>query len=282
MIKLSAFSDEAGSSLEEQISALKANGVYYTELRSIGGKNVSDFTEEEAKEYQKILEENSIKTWSIGSPLGKVDINTDFTEYLKKVKHVIKLAKIFKTDKIRVFSFYNAYDKEDLVFKYLQEMVDLANGEGIKLCHENEKDIYGDTYKRVLKIRENVKGLYYVYDPANYLQVKDKASDTLENVADISLYFHVKDVIVKTGELVPAGEGDGNVLELIKRIKGDTVLTVEPHLKIFDSYKSIDNTEIKNKYAFSTNVEAFTTAINATKELLQKAGYKEENGEFTK
>jgi sugar phosphate isomerase/epimerase len=111
MIRLCAFSDEAGNSLKEQIEALKRNSISLMELRSIDKKNVADFTIEEAKEYQRIMEENGISVWSIGSPLGKVDIEVDFDEYLKKVEHVCKLANVFKVDKIRMFSFFKAYEK---------------------------------------------------------------------------------------------------------------------------------------------------------------------------
>lgn len=38
MIRLSAFSDEAGSSIQEQIIAMQRNGISLTELRSIDGK----------------------------------------------------------------------------------------------------------------------------------------------------------------------------------------------------------------------------------------------------
>ena len=53
MIKLCAFADEAESSLAGQIAALKRNDISYLELRSIAGKNVKDFSLEEAKEKAK-------------------------------------------------------------------------------------------------------------------------------------------------------------------------------------------------------------------------------------
>ena len=63
MIRLSAFSDEAGSSIQEQIEAMKRNSISLTELRSIDGKNVSTFTIEEAESYQKEFERNGISVW---------------------------------------------------------------------------------------------------------------------------------------------------------------------------------------------------------------------------
>ena len=282
MVKLSAFSDEAGNSIKEQISALKRNGIFLMELRSIDGKNVAEFTEEEAKSYQKELEENGISVWSIGSPLGKVDIDVDFNEYCKKVRHVCKLANIFKTKKIRMFSFFKAYDQEEKVFAYLREMVKIGKEYGVDMCHENEKDVFGDTAERVLKIMQNVEGLKYIYDPANYLQCGQSADETLAIFHSKTDYFHIKDVISETGELVPAGYGDTKIKELIARITDDKVLTLEPHLMEFDAYKSIDNTEMKHKFTFANGQEAFDAAVTALKNILKELNYKEEKGEFVK
>ena len=282
MIKLCAFSDEAGSSLDEQIAALKRNIISLMELRSIDKKNVSDFTIEEARNYQNILENNGIFVWSIGSPLGKVSIDVDFEEYSKKITHVCELANIFKTNKIRMFSFFNAYEDPQKVFEYLRKMVEIARKYGVSLYHENEKDIYGDTAERVEEIYQNVDGLKYIYDPANYIQCDQKAEITLPKFHKKTDYFHIKDVIFETGELVPAGYGDGDILKLIELIDEDKTLTLEPHLAVFDSFKSVDNTEMKHKFIYKNSNEAFDAAVTALKNLLKKAGYKEENGGFVK
>lgn len=275
MIKLSAFSDEASSSLKGQISALKRNGIFYTELRSIDGVNVKDFKIPYAKEVKKELLDNGIEVWSIGSPIGKIDINVDFSAYLDEVKHVLELANVFGADKIRMFSFFNAYNEQNKVFDYLSKMVEIAKNYGVSLCHENEKEVFGDIAERVQLLMENVEGLKFVYDPANYVQVGEKAEKTLDLFHKKTEYFHIKDVIAETEELVPAGYGDGDILGLIKRIEKDTVLTLEPHLAVFEGYASIDNTVMKNKFEFKNNDEAFDFAVVALKSLLEKAGYKE-------
>ena len=66
------------------------------------------------------------------------------------------------------------------------------------------------------------------------------------------------------------------------RIKDDKVLTLEPHLAVFDAYKSIDNSEMKHKFAYKSANEAFDAAVTALKGLLNEVGYKEENGVFVK
>lgn len=284
MIRLCAFSDEANPTLEGQIKAMKRNGIGLTELRSVAGKNVKDLTLEEAAQIKAELDAAGIAVWSVGSPLGKVDITVDIDEYLKVVAHVCELAGVLGAKRIRMFSFFNAYDQPEKVYEYLHRMIEVADRYGVKLCHENEKDIYGDTLERVLLIMQNVQGLYYVYDPANFLQVEQPAAETLKDLHGKTEYFHIKDVIASTGEIVPAGHGDGMIDTLISMIdpEQDTVLTLEPHLKVFAGYAQIDHQEMKNKYTFASNDEAFDAAANALKEILNKNGYVYTKGGFEK
>lgn len=283
MIKLCAFADESASSIEGQIEALKRNNIDYLELRSVDGKNVSKLTDEEALAIYDKLNASDVKVWSIGSPLGKVDIECDFEEYKNTARRICKIAKIFHTDRIRMFSFFHAYEKSEKVHKYLKEFTDIAKEENVTMYHENEKDIYGDVLKRVVEILDRNSELHSVYDPANYIQTGEYADDTLNALVDRTDYFHIKDVIRSTGELVPAGYGDGKIDKLIEMIgKRDVVLSVEPHLAIFKGFAQIDKTEMKNKFTFSSNEEAFDAAVNSLKKVLNEAGYTEENKVFVK
>ena len=283
MIRLSAFADEASKTLEGQIAAMKRNGISYLEIRGVNGKNIADLTEEEAQGYAKQLADEGIRVWSIGSPLGKVKITCDFEAYREKVAHVCRMAQIFGTTRIRMFSFHEAYEAEETVYAYLREMVKIAETHGVQLYHENEKRIFGDTVERVLKIRDHVEGLKYVYDPANYLEVGEDSAYSLSTLHGITDYFHIKDVIQATGELVPAGYGDGRIGELVAKIGDeDRVLTLEPHLAVFQGYAEIDGSEMKNKFCFASNDEAFDAAVNALKTVLAEQGYQEKDGGFSR
>lgn len=282
MIKLCAFADEADGLLDGQIEALKRNKISLIEIRNIDGKNILDINLNDAKEYAMRLKNGGIKVWSIGSPLGKIDISVDFEKYKKDVVHICELAKIFECENVRIFSFFNAYNQREKVLKYLQEMVDIGAKYGIKMCHENEKEIYGDNLSRTLELLDNIRGLYSVYDPANFIQTKEKASATIKALFDKTYYFHIKDVIEKTDELVPAGYGDGCIEKIVSKISDDKVFTLEPHLAVFKGYSNIDNTELKNKFKFSSNQEAFDAAVKALKDILIKSGYKEIEEGFIK
>ena len=284
MIRLCAFSDEANPSLQGQIDAMKRNGIALTELRSVAGKNVKDLTLDEAAQIKSSLDAAGISVWSIGSPLGKVDITTDIDDYLNTVKHVCEIANVLGAKRIRMFSFFGAYDHSENVYEYLRRIVEVGNQYGVMMCHENEKDIFGDTLERVMQIKQNVDGLKHVYDPANFLQCNQPAEQTLPALHAQTEYFHIKDVIADTGEIVPAGCGDGHISELISMLdpEADTVLTLEPHLRVFAGYAQIDNQEMKNKYTFESNDQAFDAAVSALKELLEKNGYAQVQGGFIK
>ena len=76
---------------------------------------------------------------------------------------------------------------------------------------------------------------------------------------------------MESGELVPAGYGDGQIGLLLKRIAHrDTILTVEPHLHIFGAYADIDGKEMKHRFHFQSNGEAFDMAVASLRRLMQE------------
>ena len=112
MIRLCAFADESGTALCDQIAEMKKHGI---SLRSIGGRNVADFTDEEAQNYAKELRDAGIRVFSIGSSLGKVDLEKA-PEHMEKVRRVCRIAQIFGAKRVRIFSFYHAYENREAVF----------------------------------------------------------------------------------------------------------------------------------------------------------------------
>lgn len=283
-IRLCAFADEASEKFSEQLEALNRHRIPFIELRGLDGKNVSELGEKEAISYKKMLDDAGVRVWSVGSPLGKVGLREDFGKHLQLCERVFSLAGIFGTDKIRVFSFYGANPEKDEneVVEKLSAMCELAKKYNVTLYHENEKEIFGDTPERVLKILRRVGGIKSVFDPANYVQCGVDAGKALEMLGAKSDYFHIKDAIAGTGEVVPAGEGDGHLSELVGGLDRDTVFTLEPHLIVFGGYTAIDKTALKGKYTFSSGQEAFAAAVAALAVLLEKNSFREENGAWIK
>ena len=288
---LSAFADEAGSSLSEQISALKENGIGYIEPRNIGGKGILTLTEEELTEIKAELDKNGIKVNSLGSPIGKYPIEKPLEDHLPDLERAFRACEILDTKNIRMFSFFipkdkNATDYTDEVISRLKIMTALAQKRGIQLCHENEKGIFGQNPEEVNTLTDALPGLKFIFDGANYRECNCDTINGINTTLKNFGYMHIKDAVYSPHMIVPAGEGEAKLDEVIeivnKSVDGVVYLTLEPHLHIFDAFKDIDDTELKGKYVFKTNREAFDFAVSALKALLTKLGYKETDGVWKK
>ena len=285
---LSAFADEAGDSIQDQINALKDNGINYIEPRFVNGKGILALSEAELYELEAELSKNGIKVGSLGSPIGKYDIKADFETHLKDFDKAITACKILKTNRMRMFSFYVKQDElteyKDEVIKRLQVMCDIAKENGIILCHENESEIYGQMPAEVDILLDEVDGLQGIFDAANYRMNDGDVIAGINATLKKFAYIHIKDAHYASQTILPAGEGEGQ-LDLIldrvgKEVEGDVMLTVEPHLMLFAAYSEIDNHELKGRYNFKTKREAFDFAVTMLKNLLEKIGYKEQNGKW--
>ena len=289
---MSAFADEADAMLEGQIEALKDEGFHGVELRGVNGKNVKDLTDEEAREVRAGLDEAGIRVTSMGSPFGKIGVNDDFEPHFAQFKRALELCRILGTDRMRMFSFYYPKDEDPAAYKAvvterLTRMLDEAEKAGVKLCHENEKGIYGDVCSRCDELIRFFDGrLKCVFDPANFIQCGDKPLENFRVLGDRVLYMHIKDAMSADGAVVPSGCGDGSLNEIIaslSRREGDVVLSVEPHLTVFDGLKQLQAEEVKHSYTYENSRAAFRAACGAIKDILISQGYAPDgNGVWTK
>ena len=277
--ELSAFTDEYSPEIDKQIEGMLKNGIHYTELRGVDGKNVSEIDVAKAKEVKAKLDANGLEVWSIGSPLGKIKLTDDIEKHLELTKHCAELANIFGTPRMRVFSFYvpdtnNIAPYRTQVIDWMGRMLEVAKAEGAILCHENEKGIYGEKIEGCVDIQKTFGGEYKcIFDPANFLQADVKPyPDAFSALGDSIYYMHIKDCdAAKT--IVPAGKGLGGIPEILRELnkrEGQMVLTLEPHLTIFKGLAGLEaegeTSAIGN--AFRTAEEAFGVATDSLKGII--------------
>ncbi len=273
--QLCAFADEAGPTLTEQIAAMKENGIPYLEMRGVDRKNVAALTGAEAKSIRARMDDAGLAVWSLGSPAGKTQITDDFSVDEESFKNLLEVADITGAKCIRLFSFYGTNGKDeyfDEVCRRLNRFVELAKGHDVVLCHENEKAIYGDTAARCAKILEAVPQLRAVYDPANFLQCDEETLAAWDAIEPHIYYMHIKDC-AEGGRVVPPGEGQGKLPELLSRFakRGGGVLTLEPHLTEFIGLSALEvegEKSVVGGYHFANGREAFDCAVNSLKKLI--------------
>jgi sugar phosphate isomerase/epimerase len=274
-----AFADEASALMEEQIAAMKRNRLKGIEIRNVDGTNISDISLEKAREVYEKLKEAGLLVWSIGSPIGKIDIETDdFEAHLEKFRHTLEIAKVLNCKNIRLFSFYIPCGKEPAdykneVIRRLRLFVEIAKDTGIALCHENEKGIYGDNAIRCLEICKEVPELKGIFDPANFVQCGQDTKEAWELLRPYIKYIHIKDA-QEDGKVVPAGQGIGNLQYIMDsfRAHGGVDVSVEPHLSIFDGLKALEHKEQVSridKFQYPDADTAFDVACYACKSLIR-------------
>lgn len=238
---LSAFGDEIGDDLATQLEVLASEGVRHLEFRGAWSKNILDLDAEELGRAAGLLQDHGFGVSAIASPIGKSELSQPRDFELGRLDRAIAAGQALDTTLIRVFSFFIRDGKpeqhRDEVLERMRALTERAAAAGMTLVHENEKDIYGDTGERCHEIVASINSpaLRMAFDPANFVQVgvqpMVQAWPLLEAY---TTHIHIKDALF-TGEVRPAGEGEGAVGELLAVLaeRGyQGYLTLEPHLQI--------------------------------------------------
>lgn len=275
---ISCFADEISASLERQIQVLNELGIKFVEFRSADGTGVADFTDEKAKEAKKRLDAAGIRVSAVGSPIGKIGVNDDFASHMEKLQRIERIADIFETPYIRMFSFYltehtDPKDSRDEVMHRMERMVQEAKTNHLVLLHENEKGIYGDNAARCLDLMKEFYGDHFkaTFDFANFIQCGQNTLEAYELLKPYIEYVHVKDARLADGEVVPAGTGDGQVAAIFEKLdqtgfKG--YLSLEPHLANFTGLNNLEKDAAVR--AENDTEKAFCVAYRALEGLIGK------------
>jgi sugar phosphate isomerase/epimerase len=302
MIKISGFTDEISFKLDAQLKTLKELGENYMCPRSVDGENISDISYDTfMSDIKGRLTKQNIKFSSIGSPIGKVKLEDEkgYLAQIDKLKELVKIAKAMDCKYIRVFSFFvdpnGDYEKYfPVVVEKMKGFLKIVEGTDIILLHENEKQIFGDTPQRVLRLYKelNHPSLALCYDASNYIQCNCDPFDAYNMTKEFTVYYHMKDCI--DGVEVPLGIGQGRIQEIISDLVKngyDGFLTLEPHtlkyalLKRFvyifpikkfkrlrKVYELIDSKNNISKFQKVTRKQVYLWQYNNLKEILKKAG----------
>ncbi len=276
-IILCGFADEADPMIDGQIETLKENSISLLEIRGVDKKNIVDVTVEEAKELRRKFDANGISVWSLGSPIGKININDDFDKEIVRYKNMLEVGKILGAKCVRLFSFYGTDGRSeyfDVVCERLKKYVEIAEEYGIVPCHENEKGIYGEKAAQCMELHKAVPGLKAVFDPANFVQADQDILEAWDMLEEYVYYGHIKDAD-ENKKVVAPGHGCGHIAEYLPKFiaKGCKVLTLEPHLTEFIGLAALEESGAKSDVgsvmSFENGREAFDYAVNSLKGILE-------------
>ena len=281
---ITGFADEIDTALDVQLAALGEWGIDHLELRSADGVNVSDFSPEKLREVKGKLAATGIEVSSIGSPMGKIGIEEDFAPHLEKLKRTLEIQKELEAPYLRLFSFYLPRGEDPARFRgevleRTQAMIREAERWDAVLLHENEKGIYGDTAARCRDLMDQCCGPHYqaVFDFANFVEVGQDTQEAYGLLRPFIQYVHIKDCVAATRQIVPAGQGDGHVADILGDLLGSGwsgFLSLEPHLFQFTGLAGLERDPVQRRTALNGK-EAWKLALDSLRELLARLPEKE-------
>jgi sugar phosphate isomerase/epimerase len=275
---LSAFGDEIAPDLDEQLTTLNALDVGYLDLRGAWGTNVLRMDEDDLDRVNAVCEAHGVKVACLGSPIGKSPIEDPIDIELDNLRRIIEIGERVGCNRVRFFSFYppdtstnEHYDEYvDLSVARIAKLVDLAEEAGFTMLLENEKGIVTDTLARCEAVVKAVDSphLRFLWDSANFIQVGEErvVERGWPMLSDYIGYVHIKDAVMSDGHVVAAGEGDGQLPELLSLLIEDGYqgfLSLEPHLKVAG-----------HSTGFS-GAEGMTYAVNALRKVMDEVGCNE-------
>lgn len=240
--RLSGFGDEIHPDPAVQLAVLAALGARHVEVRAAWGVPVLELEAAQLSRLADLLDDAGMAVSAIASPIGKVDIASDPDHELRRLDSALAAADALGTRYIRIFSFYrspgrSAADVRDEVLRRLAQLARRARAAEVVLLHENETGVFGDHPDRVLDVIETVgsDALRVAWDPANFVQcgVERPFDAGFTRLRPYLEYLQIKDARYGSGEVVPAGEGDGQVPETLAALVADGwsgFVSLEPHL----------------------------------------------------
>ena len=244
---LSAFGDEIDADLDSQLRLLNELRIGFLELRAAWGTNVLKMDDSVVASVARACRLYGVRVSCIGSPIGKTPITDPMEQTLTDLDRIFQVAEAVGTNRVRLFSFYppeegGRRDPDrylDEAVHRLSRMARAAEQRKMLLLLENERDIVGDTPARCAAILKavNSPALRFVWDTGNFVHVGvARPTETgWSALGPFTDHVQVKDTRLSDLVIVPAGQGDAQVAELLARLRDvgyRGVLALEPHLAL--------------------------------------------------
>jgi sugar phosphate isomerase/epimerase len=237
---ISACSDEISTDLATALDVLEREDIHHVDIRGIWGGNVTDLSDEQAAQAQRMLKERGFTVTALSTPVGKTRITDDFGPEVARFSRALELAQRFEAPYLRVFSFYASeeaavtYRSEAL--RRLRQLCEMAEPYGVVIAHENEEGGFcawrpEECLAFHQELPDNFRALF---EPCSFTVMNyDAYTEALPLLRPYIVYVHLRDTKRGTTEYSAVGEGDvgwSNILADLKQHNFKGYLTLEPHL----------------------------------------------------
>jgi sugar phosphate isomerase/epimerase len=259
-IRLGAITDEFSPDLDVALDAMKSVGMTGVELRTIGGRNVVELSDDDLERSVAAARARGMEIVSIASPLLKcvlpdgppVDDRFQqdvfgspfkFEDQPRLSKRVFEITRLTGARIVRVFSYWRTVDPprcEERVVAALHALADEAATHDVTIGLENEYACNVGTAAESARLLARLPhpNLQLIWDPANAFILGDTPYPRGYRLlpADRILHVHVKDCVLRDGRAVwgPIGTMGIDWAGQIAALKDDQYrgwLSLETHWK---------------------------------------------------
>jgi sugar phosphate isomerase/epimerase len=253
-IKLGVTTDEIDDDVLTAVKFLKSYNLHWAEVRNIWGKYNTAQPADKVKEANSIFDSNGIHVSIEGTPFFKVPLPADDAEGQKKLDKewavldaAIERAKIFGTDKMRVFGFTYGHGEKpdpkayDRIYELIGEAARRAKQHGLRLALENVNNSYIWTGEQSGRMMKHVKAdnLGLTWDPNNAAEGGERPFPDGYRKLDPARIFHVHVRDFRHNaegkvEWAPVGGGEFDNVSHIRAMLKDgykETFTLETHWK---------------------------------------------------
>lgn len=265
--RLSAFADEISPDIQLQMDTLLENGIVFCCMRGANNKNVLDLEEFQVKLARTQFHNRGIRFSAIGSPVGKGPVTGPFEPDLEHLRKAARLAREFETKVIRIFTYClpegHTPPHQAEALRRLKLLADAAKAEGVNLEVENESGHFADSAGRLLEALQHIASPHVraAFDFANFVQAGDDPLKAWEKLKKQTVDFHIKDFRASDRCIVPAGQGNGCIREILQDALSTNwsgFITLEPKLSAHPDFRE------------KTGAERMSAAAAALKEILKR------------
>ncbi|MFD4998136.1 sugar phosphate isomerase/epimerase family protein [Streptomyces buecherae] len=244
-IALCGIGDEAGASLDEQVSALTTLGWGHIELRNVDGTAVADLDEAAFERLVDRLAAADLAVTCVDSRIANWGrpITADFDADLRELDALGERCHRLGTRYVRVMSYPNdglsEADWRQEVLTRMGKLAARAEEAGLVLLHENCAGWAGTEAARMRELLTEVDSpaLRLLFDVGNGVAYDYEAYDLLPTIAPYVEHVHIKDAVGTPEDasyLLP-GDGRCRVEDSLRYLldQGYTgVWSIEPHINV--------------------------------------------------
>jgi sugar phosphate isomerase/epimerase len=264
-MRLSVITDEISMDFAHALEVMKQYNCTGAELRSLWDINIADLSQEQLDWARKLLDKSGLECCCIASPLYKCELPGSSSgelgqthqakergpeDQMDLLKHCAKVAKMFGTKNIRIFSYWRrgslTPDIADAIEAGLSDAVKFAEDNDVVLLMENEHACYLGTGVETAEFlaRFNSPALRAVWDPGNaFFAGENPFPDGYEAIRNYIAHVHVKDAeSLASGKkrFVVVGDGEIDYKAQFDALKADGYtgyISLETHYKPFAGTK---------------------------------------------